>query len=367
MKTMRNLFLLCAGLSLFACSSDDDATQQLPEGTGMVEVRVVNPTTRITTGPTVDITGTITVTLYYAGTSMSQEVTPSQASSVRFWNITSPEKVTASINGGTDTYASINITQNDVNAQGGNLQAEPSSIPAYGETSAQNFVPTGVMTPTSEEQNSLNNGLTEETKGKTFQKWSASVKMAIPVARLEVGSITHEAHSGVGDDCLFRSGELLIKGVYLDNTSLNGGSYTYDADPNNIKYSSVTGVDHDGIGNAILSESIETPATSFNETAFNFYATTTNPIFKVYFSSANLATGGVGQGREGWAMIKSYKSGGEEITLENGKIYTITSVELKDENIVGGENNDAVYGVDVTVEEAVWQVVEIEDVWEGDE
>ena len=337
----------------------------------MIEVNVVNPSTRLTTGSEVSITGDITVTLYYNNTSMSQIVSAGSASSVRFWNITSPERVTASINGGVSNYAEIDITQTDENATGGNLQAAPENIPAYGETPVSSFQLTGVMNPTDDEKSALQNGLTEATKDKTFQKWSATVKMAIPVARLEVGPISHVSHTGQdGDNCLFRPGELLIKGVYLDNTSLKGAAYSFSTTKEDIKYPAVATVaedNRDGIDEAYLKKEQNTPAATFSEeTAFNFYASTTNPIFKVYFSSANLAAGGENQGREGWAMIRSYKSGGEEITLQNGKIYTITSVELKDANIVGGEDNDAVYGVDVTVEEAVWSVVEIEDVWEGD-
>ncbi|MBO5811609.1 MAG: hypothetical protein J6Q97_00110, partial [Bacteroidaceae bacterium] len=104
--------------------------------------------------------------------------------------------------------------------------------------------------------------------------------------------------------------------------------------------------------------------------AFNFSAGSQNPIFKVYFNSAKFATGAQqGQDREGWAMITRYKKLNtttglyEDVTFENGKIYQIKNVTLADENIVGDEENDAIYGVEVTVTEAVWEVVGIEADW----
>jgi hypothetical protein len=128
-----------------------------------------------------------------------------------------------------------------------------------------------------------------------------------------------------------------------------------------------------------LTNLLETPAAFSSTTfypayeevyAFNFFAGSQNPIFKVYFNSAQFATGAqAGQVREGWAMITRYKrwntgtSSYEDVTFENGKIYQITNVTLADENIVGDEENDAIYGVEVTVKEAVWEVVGIEADW----
>ena len=69
MKLRKGLFMLCAGLSLCACSSDDG--NQFPEGTGRVEVRIVPPTTAraITNGTSggndssIKLTGDYEVTL----------------------------------------------------------------------------------------------------------------------------------------------------------------------------------------------------------------------------------------------------------------------------------------------------------------
>ena len=44
MKTLKSLLMLCAGLSFCACSSDNEP--QFPEGEGMVEVKIVSPSTR---------------------------------------------------------------------------------------------------------------------------------------------------------------------------------------------------------------------------------------------------------------------------------------------------------------------------------
>ena len=67
-------------------------------------------------------------------------------------------------------------------------------------------------------------------------------------------------------------------------------------------------------------------------------------------------------------MITKYKetaeNGGGEITkFEPGHIYRITSAQLTDENIIGDEGGNTLYGVEVTVEEATWNVKTIEADW----
>jgi hypothetical protein len=179
--------------------------------------------------------------------------------------------------------------------------------------------------------------------------------MAIPVARLEVGAISHEAHTADGDECFFKN--LKIKGVYLDNTSTDGYGGTY-SNPSSA-YSEVGSENYNGIGDAILKKTVDAPTNAtFAESAFNFYATGGTPTFKVYFSSADFAAGGNDQNREAWAMVTKYKKeNDEEITeFENGKVYVISDITLSDEYILGDEENNAVYGVEVTVKEAVWTV-----------
>lgn len=359
MKTMRNLFLLCAGLSLFACSSDDDATQQFPEGNGAVEVRIVNPAARAG-NTTINIEGTLTVTLIHANGELSQTVTigdddQTTTKTVKFWNVVNPSLVKASINGGIASYTSIAITQES--GEGGNLQAVPKNIPAYGE-SATFTKQQDKMSATDQDQIG-NNGYKDGDAGKDFTKYTAGITMAIPVARLEVGAISHVQHQSP-QTCTFS--ELFLKGVYLDDVAQYGGTYSDNT------FSKVDGNDVSGIDQAILKKTVDSPTdATFAASAFNFYGTNGTPTFKVYFSSAKFAEGTEADlEREGWAMITKYINSEtqEEITnFENGKVYQISAVTLLDKNIVGSEENDEVFGVEVTVTEAVWEVVPTSAEW----
>ena len=340
MKTMRNLFLLCAGLSLFACSSDDDATQQFPEGTGMVEVKIASPSARAVDGTKINIEGDITITLTHAnGETLSQTVnvgegTADRSQTVKFWNVINPSKVTASINGGKNTYADVQIST---------LQVEPNVIPAYGEVST--FGKDATITAT-DNDNITGNGYKAGDTGKEFTKYTATVTMAIPVARLEVGTIGHDAHTST--TCAFNT--LTLTGVYLDDVYATGGIYS----PSAFAAPTVQATNFDGYTNATLKKA--TNAAS----AFNFYGEGTMPTFKVYFEKAVLAEGveSTDEDRKGWAMITTYKDseGAPLSKFENGKIYQIANVTLLDKNIVGDEENSALYAVEVTVVEAVWTV-----------
>ena len=218
MKTMRNLFLLCAGLSLFACSSDDDAIQ-FPEGTGRVEVTIVPPTIAraITTpttgddGSTVTLTGAYTVTLEDATGVLAPKTIEIGAvsKSVTFENVSSPKKVTVSLNDGQSVYStSMDATLGDKAID---------QVPAYGETSSFSVLSTS----------------TDANTKKTTTTYGASVTMAIPVARLEVGTIKLET-----DPVQDAFSQLTVAGVYLDNLRSQGGkyvdtsyTYTYDGAP----------------------------------------------------------------------------------------------------------------------------------------
>ena len=175
MKLTKSLFMLCAaGLSLCACNSDD-IKDQMPEGPGMIEVKIINPSTRAEL-ETITVDGSITVTLYYDGDkSLSQTVAAGSNTPVRFWNITDPIKVTASLNDGIEDYSQVLINSDGTGegVTGGNLQAEPANIPAYGETPFARFRLVGTMSPTGEEDE--NSGYTENDKNKTFQKYAAAV------------------------------------------------------------------------------------------------------------------------------------------------------------------------------------------------
>ena len=90
------------------------------------------------------------------------------------------------------------------------------------------------------------------------------------------------------------------------------------------------------------------------------------PLVKIYFANAT------GNGEEvstpRYAMIKTY-NGESTFNFEAGKIYRITKVELSDKNIIGDEEGNTQWGVDVTVVEAAWDVVDLNNAtWvEGNE
>lgn len=393
MKMNKFFMLGLAGLAFAACSNEEDAVNNsFPEGTGVVSVKLINPAlSRTITDPTggtagtttIAIDGNLTVSLYEAsdvtGGVPNEDATPktitiaadevSNTTALKFWNVTNPGLITVSINGGEKSYASTAI-------ETAALQCAPASIPAYGETTG--FTLTGnTESPVIANDDKTEAGAVEGDQNKTYQLYTASVDMAIPVARLEVSGITHVTHAGAPDDvCEYTT--LTIAGAYMDNLYTKGGTYSETDD----KYSDATVLqnycwDEDGdLGtgiDAVLKDAIpgEASARSFltgtwpaegDAFAYNFYAGTENPVFKIYFDTSV----GSGDPRPAprFAMVEKYvDADGDEVTFENGKIYRITKAELADGNIIGDEGGNALYGVVVTVTEATWSIVDINAEW----
>ena len=97
---------------------------------------------------------------------------------------------------------------------------------------------------------------------------------------------------------------------------------------------------------------------------YNFFVNGTNPIFKLYFGTAVAADGADPVSQPRYAMITNYKKeDGTPVTFEAGKIYRITEAELSDKNILGDEGGNTLWGVEVTVVEAQWDIVNIEADW----
>lgn len=393
MKMNKFFMLGLAGLAFAACSNEEDAVNNsFPEGTGVVSVKLINPAlSRTITDPTggtagtttIAIDGDLTVSLYEAsdvtGGVPNEGATPktitiaadevSNTTALKFWNVTNPGLITVSINGGEKSYASTAI-------ETAALQCAPASIPAYGETTG--FTLTGdTDSPVIADDDETEEGAVEGDQYKTYQLYTASVDMAIPVARLEVSGITHVTHAGAPDDvCEYTT--LTIAGAYMDNLYTKGGTYSETDD----KYSDATVLqnycwDEDGdLGtgiDAVLKDAIlgEESARSFltgtwpaegDAFAYNFYAGSENPVFKIYFDTSV----GSGDPRPAprFAMVTKYvDADGDEVTFENGKIYRITKAELADGNIIGDEGGNALYGVVVTVTEATWSIVDINAEW----
>lgn len=426
MKTKSLLFAF-AGLGLFACSNEDVADNGIPSGKGAVTVQLVNPgvSTKSVQNPSGDaavaITGNIVVQLYEKSnpSTASQTITIPAASVetstvLKFWNVTEPGKITVSINSGKSSYANDAITS---------LQALPASIPAYGETTKFTLT-NGTGSPIIANDNDAVSGGNKTEQGasdgdqnKVYQLYNAKVTMAIPVARLEVSGITHKSHPQEPegeDECVYD--KLTIKGVYMDNLYTKGGAYQENntlvgedgfyksvfangteladycwkkkVEPNDpnlgtgedaILKDEIT--DGDNPGENFLQGGVTWPKPVLEgepETskpkvfAYNFYPASNVgegdnnlPKFKIYFDSSESVDATKPLPAPRYAMITKYKTeGGAEIkAFEPGKIYRITSAELKDGNIIGDEGGNTLYGVEVTVKEAVWTPVKITADW----
>lgn len=373
MKTLKSLFMLCAGLSFCACSSDDEVPTLAKEGA--VEVTIVPPTTR-TVGDgsgnvsTIKVVGDMYVTLEYNGNSVTKKIAQSEVPKVvKFWGVTNPTKVSVSMNGGQLDYSSVSITNNTTISESYvdeaeqeqtdsnvsfNMQAAPANIPVYGEVGESGIV--------------LKDRV--ETHDETnYQMYDATVTLKIPVARLEVSA------KRLAESTLFNT--LNLKGAYLDNIKpTNGGAFT------DYKHPLDESTTVSGQTSAILFDTHETPIAfvGADVTApgnsqyyvYNFYgkanaedANYENPEVKLYFTNVTAKTGTVPANQ--YAIINSYKNAQDQvISLENGKVYKITDITLADSNVGPVESGDELaYAVEVTVEEAVWSVETTTGVWAG--
>lgn len=404
MKMNKWFMLGMVGLAFTACSNEEEPgiNNGFPDGTGAVTVKLVNPAltkaietpTGGTAGTTtIAITGDLTVSLYEKSDLEADGVTPKTTAQpkkividadaveddteLKFWNVTEPGLITVSINGGQKDYSTTSIDDPK-------LQSLPTSIPAYGETTDFNLTANTDSPVYANNNNGTNDGTEAGAEKKDestkYQMYTASVKMAIPVARLEVSGIHHKQDHGQ-ETCEYT--KLTIGGAYMDNLYAQGGAYV----ENGSKYSTGincndycwlkddTGNNANGTGDtALLKSEItgEESARSFltgnwpaddKAFAFNFYVGAEMPVFKLYFDKAT-GTSTNPKSEPRYAMITEYKLNGQTLDeFEAGKIYRITNAELVDGNILGDEGGNSLYGVVVTVEEATWSVVDISASW----
>ena len=396
---MNKWFMLgMVGLAFTACSNEEDVTgSKFPAGNGAVSIKIVSPTITkgISAGNSADVTvvpGTgseVVITLTdknaegddeYRTITLSAEAwtTAGTTKKVTFWNVTNPQKVTVSMNGGKDVYTSDAV-------EGPDLQ-KVANVPAYGETGTFNAT-TNSGSANLENENDGANGTEEGGTDETtvYQIYTATVQMAIPVARLEVSGIKHiitGSHVTGTDQGNCKYSELTIAGVYLDNVIPTGEGVAYSAGA----FSCSTGTPKDycyeeekGTGDVAILKDAATPTdfltvdgewpASGNAFGYNFFGVddaTKLPQFKIYFSNSEPAAGQTIPSGPRYAMITKYWNEGrtEQITkFEPGHIYRITSATLSDENIIGDEGGNTLYGVEVTVTEAQWKVADIEGEW----
>lgn len=372
-----------AGLAFAACNNEEELSNQLPEGTGAVTINIVSPamTRSVETGTTdnsVTVTGPVTITLEATTGGGSITLTEQQLASqnsVTFWNVESPTKVTVTMNGGKNSYTSDAPTVFE--------DVAPASIPAYGETSS--FTLTSVTaSPGDKGGSGYETGADAEDVSSVYQLYTATVNLAIPVARLEVSGIKHiTTDSHAADDCAYET--LNIAGVYLDNVYATGTGVTYadgafpcaSGAPTDYSYDGINGTGIEAIWKdaAVTTDFLSVDAV-WPETvgqAYSYYFFGANgagnlPKFKIYFDVSVAKDTDHPLPAPRYAMITKYKetaeNGGGEITkFEPGHIYRITSAQLTDENIIGDEGGNTLYGVEVTVEEATWTVKTIDAEW----
>lgn len=380
---INKLFLLgLAGLAFTACSSDEDVTTQskLPAGKGAVTINITSPElTRAieagTTANSVDVTGPVKITLEATKGGNTIELTSEQLadnSTVTFWNVENPTKVTVSMNDGKASYTSDAPTV---------FTQAPAAIPAYGETSLFTLT-SNTGSPTvggSDYEAGANADGTDDSK--IYQLYTATVQLAIPVARLEVSGIQHvlSADGHLADDCAYQT--LTIAGVYLDNVYATGSGVTYS----NGSFPCVSGIaptdySYNGADGTGIEAILKDAATETNflavdgvwptaENAYSYYffgadGVNNMPKFKIYFDTSLAKDNDHPLPAPRYAMITSYKKDGVELTkFEPGHIYRIISAKLTDENIIGDEGGNTLYGVEVTVEEATWTVETITADW----
>ena len=407
---MNKFFMLgLAGLAFAACSNEEDVTgSKFPAGNGAVSVKIVSPTITksISAGNSANVTvepGTgsnVIITLTDNSTeNPTQTITLSAENwgtgkTVTFWNVTEPKKIEVSMNGGKATY-----TADDV-ITGGGLQ-EVANVPAYGATESFDLT-ADMKSPVIANDNDTNSegteqGAVEGDQNKTYQIYTATVEMAIPVARLEVSGIKHIMTGHATEDCAYET--LTIGGVYLDNVIPTGDGVTYTqavADPETPACFSVStqtpenyrfedGDKETGTGDpAILfdaaddvtfggSNFLQTDGvwpTTGNAFGYNFFGASgadNLPKFKIYFSVSTAVDDTHPLPAPRYAMITKYwkdEAKTQPLTeFKPGTIYRITSATLTDENIIGDEGGNTLYGVEVTVTEATWNVETIYADW----
>lgn len=361
MKLNKFFMLGMVGLAFAACSNEEEVNGSI-EGTGMVEISIQSPATKFvqtgTTSNTVIVGGTITVEVTHNGNqTMTKTITRDQTDAdatteytVKFYNVINPTKVVAYCNDGKKVYEDEDIAITD-----SRLQSEPQSIPAYAEATLSAADINGEMENTED--------------GKVYQRYTKELTLQIPVARLELKGVKHVDEDG---SCKFAT--LTINGVYLNNIyatkDATAATDTYSWNESSIKDQGNFPILYDVVGDFGTGKDFKTGTAFPEETgkafAYNFFAGTDKelPELKIYFNTATASSADDPVTQPRYAIVKSYKKDNQSITgFTPGTIYRITNVELDDEYIGPNESGETVYGVEVTVEEATWSVMDITADW----
>ena len=345
MKLDKSFLTLFVGLAMAACSNDEEMGNNL-SGNGVVEVRIVAPQTRALVTPDastdkVTVEGKIQVRLTAVKGGGTKEITADGGvHTVKFYDVQGPDQIEAWINDG-DTKGKGETAIN-------NMQIIAKSIPAYGISRKFNLT-----------------GKTETTDGTTYEMYETRVDLKIPVARLEISGIKHVHLAEPDKGCKYST--LTIDGIYLDKVSTTLGGEVID-----YSWSKVPG----SVPMPILKDEINEPENNFMDLtkvwpskesgkvyAYNFYPSEgQQPLVKIYFENATASDVQNPVSEPRYAVIKSY-NGDPDFKFVAGRIYRITDVQLEDKNIIGDEEGNTLYGVNVTVTEAQWSIENITGEW----
>ena len=353
MKMNKFFMLGLAGLAFAACNNDEEMTGNNLSGNGVVEVKIIAPVTRTLGAATpgtagvdqievVPTDGKIHVKLTAGTGEYTKEVAPGETA--KFYGVKNPTKVEAWVNSGdTKALGTTKITD---------LQSiAPKDYPAYGSSDEITL-----------------SGKTEMNDGTNYEMYEATVTMELPVARLEVSGIKHVTHPTEDEtSCKYKT--LTIDGIYLDKISLTDGGEIVDYHmpavgeegedgyiPAPVLWDEIPSASFLGGG---VWPAVADPAQCYY---YYFYPNAKMPILKIYFANATASTEGDIISQPRYAVIKSY-NGQTNFQFEKGTIYRITNVILADKNIIGDEEGNTLYGVDVTVEEAAWNIADLTAEW----
>lgn len=318
MKISKYFMVAAASIMMFGCAKNDENKPNLAdEGPVALTINIADP--QLGSKAPIDPSTGATVELDYDAIEVKLTATEGgfdwttinvvdlkdgEAEGTKtytFYNIVGATKIEVRINATDDTdYEDLEI-----------YKVPAKDIPVYGSSST--FTPTGETA--------------EDTDGNLYNLYETEVNVTIPVARLELSGITHEAHDGgVDDKCMYTS--IQFDGIdILADASAEAPlvSETVGAD-------FMTGVFPVAGSCYALSFKAEMPVVRFNFT--------TND-------------------GDRYAVVKAFKTeGGETITkFVAGTIYQVESMVITDENLTPDPTGNTAVAVEVTVSVQNWNVV----------
>ena len=215
---------------------------------------------------------------------------------------------------------------------------ESEDVPAYGATEAFTF----------------NNGIVV-ANGKNYEKISATVKVNIPVARIELSNFyvtNNKTYETLNLEKIFVNNVLTT----LTEAGTSATSFKYATERNTVTDSNYA-ILVDSVDKSILSPITETYAYSIFPTndAEDFAKVT------LQFNNAKLKSENAGFDAKAPRYAVITKMGG--ITkFEAGKIYRIKKMHLTDENVGVDINGNNMQAVEVTVDVQSWDIIDVNEI-----